>query len=230
MSPKLSVLKYGDTVFGENNIFLGGERDKLLPITFCIYLIETESRKILVDAGCDDGAGFPMLVFCTPVEALRQAGLSANDITDVIITHAHSDHVQASRHFPWASFHIQSEEYERAKKHIPESFKVILFEDEQVLDGEIFIKRISGHSHGSSIVLFEHNGKTAVLCGDECYTSRNLTEKIPTGASRDPQVSKAFVEEYSKEKYIAFTCHDPHIMRGQVGSKVLLDQSFSDRI
>ena len=230
MSPKLSVLKYGDTVFGENNIFLGGERDKLLPITFCIYLIETESRKILVDAGCDDGAGFPMLVFCTPVEALRQAGLSANDITDVIITHAHSDHVQASRHFPWASFHIQSEEYERAKKHIPESFKVILFEDEQVLDGEIFIKRISGHSHGSSIVHFEHNGKTAVLCGDECYTSRNLTEKIPTGASRDPQVSKAFVEEYSKEKYIAFTCHDPHIMRGQVGSKVLLDQSFSDRI
>ena len=106
----------------------------------------------------------------------------------------------------------------------------ILFEDEQVLDGEIFIKRISGHSHGSSIVLFEHNGKTAVLCGDECYTSRNLTEKIPTGASRDPQVSKAFVEEYSKEKYIAFTCHDPHIMRGQVGSKVLFDQSFSDRI
>lgn len=230
MSARLTVLKYGDTVFGENYIFMGGEKDKLLPITFCIYLIETKTRRILVDAGCDDGSGFPMSVFCTPVEALASAGLSPSDITDVIITHAHSDHVQASRHFPWANFHIQREEYERAKKHIPESFKVILFEDEQVLDGEIFIKRISGHSHGSSIVLFEHNGKTAVLCGDECYTSRNLTEKIPTGASRDPQVSKAFVEEYSKEKYIAFTCHDPHIMRGQVGSKVLLDQSFSDRI
>lgn len=223
MSARLTVLKYGDTVFGENYIFMGGEKEKLLPITFCVYLIETEKRKILVDAGCDDGSGFPMSIFCTPVEALASAGLTPSDITDVIITHSHSDHVQASKHFPTARFHIQTEEYERAKKHIPEGFNVITFEDGQVLDGEIFIKRISGHSHGSSIVLFEHGEKTAVLCGDECYTARNLKEKIPTGASRDPKVSKAFVEEYSKEKYIAFTCHDPDIMRGQVGAKVLLD-------
>ena len=223
MSARLTVLKYGDTVFGENYIFMGGEKDKLLPITFCVFLIETKTRKILVDVGCDDGSGFPMSVFCTPVEALASAGLTPDDITDVIITHAHSDHVQSAPHFPAACFHIQKEEYERAKKFIPEGFNVDAFEDECVLDGEIFIKRISGHSHGSSIVLFEHKDKTVVLCGDECYTNRNIKEKIPTGASRDPQVSKAFVEEYSKEKYIAFTCHDPNVMRGQVGSKVLLD-------
>ena len=222
MSPKLSVLKYGDTVFGENNIFLGGERDKLLPITFCIYLIETESRKILVDAGCDDGAGFPMSVFCTPVEALRQAGLSANDITDVIITHSHHDHIQAVHHFSGANVYIQQDEYVSGKSFIPKDLNVITFDEVCDIDGEIFIKKIGGHSTGSCIVLFDHGDKTVVLCGDECYTDKNINEKIPTGASKCRERSNAFIEEYSKDKYRVFTCHDPSVMRGRVGIEIIL--------
>ena len=218
MSIKLTVLKYGDTVFGENYIFRGGEKGKLLPITFCVYLIETKSRKILVDAGCDDGSGFPMSVFCTPTEALSHTGLTPSDITDVIFTHSHHDHVEAAHHFTNACFYVQSDEYATVKKYIPENFKVITFEDEYQIDREIFIKKIGGHSAGSSIVTFEHGDKTVVLCGDECYTAKNLNEKIPTGASRNPQVSEFFVEEYSKDKYIAFTCHDPDIKRGQLGA------------
>lgn len=219
MSVMLTVLKYGDTVFGENYIFTGGEKSKQLPITFCIYLIETGSRKILVDAGCDDGSGFPMSVFCTPTEALAGIGLTAIDITDVIITHAHHDHIQAVHHFDKANIYIQKDEYESGKKFIPEGFKVITFDESYSIDGEIFIKKIGGHSVGSCIVLFEHDCKTVVLCGDECYTDRNIKEKIPTGASKCREKSNAFIEEYSKEKYIVFTCHDPDVMRGQVGAK-----------
>lgn len=222
MSAKLTVLKYGDTVFGENNIFKGGNKDNLLPITFCFYLIETEKRKILVDAGCDNGAGFPMSIFCTPTEALKFAGIEPSDITDVILTHSHTDHVASSRHFISARFYVQQDEYKGAKKHIPDIFDVVTFENEYNLDSKIFIKKIAGHSAGSCIVLFEHGDKTVVLCGDECYTNKNLKEKIPTGASRAPEISKYFVEEYSKEKYICFTCHDPDIYRGQVGAFRLL--------
>lgn len=222
MSAKLTVLKYGDTVFGENNIFKGGNKDNLLPITFCFYLIETEKRKILVDTGCDNGAGFPMSIFCTPTEALKFAGIEPSDITDVILTHSHTDHVASSRHFISARFYVQQDEYKGAKKHIPDSFDVVTFENEYNLDSKIFIKKIAGHSAGSCIVLFEHGDKTVVLCGDECYTNKNLKEKIPTGASRAPEISKYFVEEYSKEKYICFTCHDPDIYRGQVGAFRLL--------
>lgn len=218
MSPKLTVLKYGDTVFGENNIFKGGEKNKLLPITFCFYLIETESRKILVDTGCDDGVGFPMSIFCTPTEALAYAGLTADDITDIILTHAHSDHVQSVHRFPCSKIHIQEDEYEHARRFIPEDFDVVTFADEYDLDGEVFVKMIGGHSVGSCVVSFESGDKTVVLCGDECYTDRNLKEKIPTGASKRPEISKEFVEEYSKDKYLVFTCHDPDIHRGQVGA------------
>lgn len=223
MSLKLTVLKYGDTVFGENNIFRGGEKEKLLPITFCFFLIETEKRKILVDTGCDDGAGFPMSVFRTPLEVLSDIGITPEDVTDVILTHAHHDHVQSVKHFQKSKIYIQSEQYEHAKRFIPEDFDVITFENDYVIDGNILIKRIDGHANGSCAVLFEYKDKTVVLCGDECYTKRNLEEKIPTGASKNPEKSEAFVEEYSKGKYIAFTCHDPDVMRGQTGAKLLLE-------
>ena len=222
MSHKLTVLKYGDTVFGENYIFAGGNSKNLLPITFCIYLIEYGKRNILVDTGCDDGAGFKMSVFCTPTEALEKTGLTASDITDVIITHAHADHIQAVHRFKNATIHIQNDEYALGKRFIPESLKVVTFDSENKI-GDITVKKIGGHSAGSCIVLFEHGDKTVVLCGDECYTNKNLKEKIPTGASRVPEISKYFVEEYSKEKYICFTCHDPDIMRGQAGAQVLLN-------
>ena len=219
MSVKLTVLKYGDTVFGENYIFLGGEREKLLPITFSIYLVETENKRILVDAGCDDGAGFPMLLFCTPTEALANAGLSPDDITDVIITHAHHDHIEAVRHFKKARVYIQKDEYANGKKYIPDDFNVLTFDEGCELGGEIFVKKIGGHSTGSCIVHFEHDGKTVVLCGDECYTDRNIKEKIPTGASKCREKSNEFIEEYSKEIYRVFTCHNPNIMKGQLGAK-----------
>ena len=218
MSVKLTVVKYGDTVFGENYIFEGGDKSKLLPITFCIYLLETEGRKILVDAGCDDGSGFPMSIFCTPVEALGSIGISASDITDVIITHAHNDHIQAIGHFDKAKIYIQNEEYQRGKKYSPDSFEVITFEDSVELCRGVYAKKIGGHSKGSSIVLADAGEKTIVLSGDECYTNKNIKEKIPTGASCCREKSKEFVEEYSKDKYLVFTCHDPDIKRGQVGA------------
>lgn len=69
---KIVALKYGESVFGENFIFKGGSKDRLLPISFVIYLIQTENKNILVDVGCDDGAGFEMSIFKKPVEVLKR--------------------------------------------------------------------------------------------------------------------------------------------------------------
>jgi len=77
-----------------------------LPITFTIYLIQTENKNILVDIGCDDGAGFEMSIFKKPVDVLKESGLSPNDITDVIITHSHHDHIEAIKYYGNAIIHI----------------------------------------------------------------------------------------------------------------------------
>ena len=79
----------------------------LLPISFTIYLIQTQGKNILVDVGCDDGAGFEMSVFKKPVDVLKDFGVSPEEITDVVITHAHHDHVEAIKYYKKAVIHIQ---------------------------------------------------------------------------------------------------------------------------
>lgn len=207
------ALKYGETVLEDGDIFKGGDPDVYLPISFTIYLIETETKRILVDAGCDDGAGFEMSIFKNPVDVLEEYGLVPEDVTDVIITHSHYDHTQAIKYYKNATVHIQKDEYERAKKRIPEDFCVHLIDDEFVLEENIIIKKIGGHSEGSCIVLADNY----VFCGDECYYKKNLTDKICTGISCNETASEGFIAEYGQSKYIPLLFHDPDIMRGSVG-------------
>ncbi len=220
MIRSVKALKYGESTLPESWVFPGGDVEKKLPISFTVYLIETENRRILIDAGCDTMPGFDMKHFVSPVEILKREGLSPLDITDVIATHAHHDHIEAVKHFNAATVHIQALEYESSQKkhrYIPDGFSVNIFEDEFELGG-VTVKRISGHSKGSCVVEFEHGGKNYVICGDECYSRRNLTEKIPTGSSVCPENSRAFVEKYGSEKYTVLLCHDPDILPGQNGA------------
>lgn len=48
---KIIPTEYGKSVLSENMIFQGGAEDKFRPIVFMIYLIKTQDRFILADAG-----------------------------------------------------------------------------------------------------------------------------------------------------------------------------------
>ena len=93
---------------------------KCWPISFVIYLIQDGERNVLVDAGCNDGAGFEMSVFSKPVDILREYGVMPEDITDIAITHHHHDHIEAVKDYPNAIIHMQKEEYELGKTYIPQ--------------------------------------------------------------------------------------------------------------
>ncbi|MBQ8387610.1 MAG: N-acyl homoserine lactonase family protein [Clostridia bacterium] len=221
MSKILGVyaLKYAESTVPGSWAFEGGDANEKIPISFTVYLIETETRRILVDAGCDTMPGFDMKYFVSPVEILERRGYSPEDITDVILTHAHHDHIEAVHYFKNAAIHIQSLEYEasqRKHKYIPEGFDLHLF-DEIARIGDVTVRCIAGHAKGSCIVEFELDGKPYVISGDECYARRCLTERIPTGSSVNPEKSRAFVEKYGDEKYTVLLCHDPDILPGQNG-------------
>ncbi len=174
------------------------------PISLTVYLIQTEDRKILVDAGCDTMPGFDLSWHKSPPLALKeQTGISADEITDVIVTHAHHDHIEAVRHFKNAVVHIQRWEYEHGKKHIPDGMKINLFEEECTVAPGVRAVCWGGHSPGSSVVEI---GKT-VIVGDECYSVQCIEKQIPTGASKNPEQSKKFIEYY-REGWEILTCHD----------------------
>jgi len=221
MERRIVVIKYGESVFNESYIFRGGSPERMLPISFVIYLIQDGARNILVDAGCNDGAGFDMTIFSKPADIVKAYGLMPEDITDIVITHHHHDHIEAVKDYPNAIIHMQKEEYELGKTYIPQKQKVELFDEEKLLAEGLVVKKIGGHSVGSSIVLCNCNSKRYLLCGDECYVKDCIVQHVPTGSSYDLAKSEQFVRNYSDGQYEFLLFHDAEIMKGRIGCEII---------
>ena len=217
---KLTALKYGETEITERMAFPDGDPEKKLPIALLFFLIETDGRKILADVGCDTMPGFPLYRFCPPVKVLEACGIRRESITDVVLTHAHHDHIDALRYYPQADIRLQRAELDAAQPYLPKNGSLHLFDAGAVVCPRVEVRHIGGHSAGSSILLLSAPQGEYVLCGDECYTRENLLQKRPTGCSLDPARSTAFVETYSDARYRTVLFHDPDLVK-EIGSHVL---------
>ena len=221
MKKDLSVVavKYGETLLPERMIFADRpESEARFPISLTLYLIETGDRKILVDAGCDTMPGYDVKDHISPAEALRRYGVAPEEITDVILTHAHHDHIEAVHYFKNATVYISAGQYEAAQRRgfIPADMKVVVFEKELSLGG---VRALvwGGHANGSAIVTLSHGGREYVISGDECYTRTCLTECRPTGNAKNAERALAFVKTFADPRYTVLIAHDPEILPGQNG-------------
>ena len=207
---KLEIIpiEYGKSVLPESMIFQGGAEDKFRPIVFMIYLIKTEKQLILVDAGCETMPDFDMRDFIGPVKALEKIDIKPDDITDVIITHSHHDHIECVSRFKNAVIYIQRDEYESGKSYFKKDMNIKLFDDEVQIRSDVKAVKIGGHSKGSCIVEVTDDKKTYIISGDECYLRECLDKKIPTGTSYCPEKSRKFIEKYSSGEYTVLLCHD----------------------
>ncbi len=201
-------IEYGKSVLPESMIFQGGVENKFRPIVFMIYLIRTQNRLILADAGCETMPGFDMRDFIGPVKALKRLGIKPEDITDVIITHAHHDHIECVKYFKNASIYIQRDEYESGKGYFAEEMNIKLFYDEIQICSGVRAVKIGGHSKGSCIVEITENKDKYIIAGDECYLRECLKKRIPTGTSYCPEKSREFIEKYGNGEYTVLLCHD----------------------
>ena len=220
---RLTAFRYGTTEISERMAFQDGDENIKLPISLMFFLIECKGKKILVDVGCDTMPGFELCEFEEPVKLLESYGVKRTEITDIVITHAHHDHIDAIRHYMGAAVFIHENEKKAAEEYLHSHKVKYIFEDSKPLcDGAEF-RRIGGHSPGSGIVLISEKDRTLVLCGDECYTRENLLLGKPTGCSCDVEKSTSFVKEYAKDCYIPVLFHDPLLVEG-LGYKVLIDE------
>jgi len=201
-------IKYGETTLTEDMVFSGGSKDSIMPISLTIYLIKTDNRNILIDAGCDTMPGFVLKNFRSPALALKDVGISPDEITDVIITHAHHDHIDALKHFGNATVHITEKQYNRGKKYITADCPVNIISGIYTVTEHIKVIEWGGHDFGSAITEVYVDDKTFVFAGDECYTNANLRDKLCTGCYVNKESAIKFVQKYSDSKYTVYTCHD----------------------
>ena len=100
---RLTAFEYGESELPERMVFQNGTESIKVPIALLFFLIEDDSRKILVDTGCDTMPGFPLFAFRKPVDVLERYGVKRHEITDVLITHAHHDHIDGLHYYPQAN-------------------------------------------------------------------------------------------------------------------------------
>ncbi|MBQ7386766.1 MAG: MBL fold metallo-hydrolase [Clostridia bacterium] len=208
---KIIPIVFGRTTLPCSWVFSGGDESVSLLIALRLFLIEADGRLIAVDAGCDTMPGFTVSENIGPARAIADAGYSPLDVTDLILTHSHHDHTECASLFKNATVYINTDEYESAKKYIPDEMKVVTFDEAFDLTPAVRILRIGGHTAGSSVVEVEAGEITYVLAGDECYSSECILCGIPTGISYNKERSAEFIKKYSHEKYRVLVTHDEHI-------------------
>ena len=168
--------------------------------SFRCLLIETDDRKILVDCGMGDKQDAKFKSFFEPhgktdiVNALKEKGVDANDITDVFLTHLHFDHCGGAvtqkengtlvptfpnarywsneRHWHWA---MNPNERER-NSFLKENFVplkeqgVVEFIDSSNKNVDwlpgIRIQFVYGHTEAMMLPVIEFNNQTYIYCAD----------------------------------------------------------------
>ncbi len=216
-----TAIKYGVTVLPESWVFKDGNADVKLPISLLFFLVRSEDKKILIDVGCDVMGGFITPKFKLPTDALAELGIAPEEITDIFLSHSHSDHIDSVIHFPNAKVYINKNEAQNAINLVKDSSRVTAFDSEYSMmldDGEIRARWIGGHSPGSSIFYLTSGEHKYVLLGDEFYSMRCLIENRQ-GCPSNPKANRALLDELQDTDYTPIIFHDPDLVPGELGYK-----------
>jgi glyoxylase-like metal-dependent hydrolase (beta-lactamase superfamily II) len=192
-----------------SELVVGGPKDVRVDIAMVIWLIRGGGHTILFDSGFHRDTflkDFPMMDYLRPDEAVKTAGVQPGEVTDVVISHAHWDHMGGIDLFPKAAVWIQKEEYryytmdawQPGGQHggiDPDDIKqlvqlntegrVHLVEGDNV---EIFpgISAYTGarHTYASQYLRVDGN-PPFVLASDNCYFYLNLSSHLPSATFSD---------------------------------------------
>jgi glyoxylase-like metal-dependent hydrolase (beta-lactamase superfamily II) len=190
-------------------LVLGGPKDEKVDIAMVVWLIRGGGHTILFDSGFHRDTFlkyFPMKHYLRPDEAVQTAGVKPEDVTDVVISHAHWDHMGGLDLFPKAQVWIQKDEYRYYTMDAwqpggnhggidPEDVKELLKLNTEgrvhLVDGddvEIFpgIRAYTGsrHTYASQYLRVDGN-PPYVLASDNCYFYLNLSSHLASATFSD---------------------------------------------
>jgi glyoxylase-like metal-dependent hydrolase (beta-lactamase superfamily II) len=201
-SPEYSIqaVRYASAEDEVAGLVMGAPKGEKINIAMVVWLIRRGGHNILFDSGYHRDTFlryFPSTEYLRPDEAVKLAGVQPEEITDIVISHAHWDHMGGIDLFPKATVWIQKEEFryytgdawQPGGNHggiDPEDVQQLVKLNTEgrlrLVDGdnvEIFpgIRVYTGgrHTYASQYLRVEGN-PPFVLASDNCYLYRNLAE------------------------------------------------------
>ena len=117
---ELYALPFAWASFPLSAMLVGCDDHLLRDIPLTYFLIRGEDRQILIDTGTKALKQYPAFFshnysfrdYQPPEAVLAPLGLKPDQITDVILTHCHFDHMGNMEAFPNARFYLQRQEYQ----------------------------------------------------------------------------------------------------------------------
>jgi len=192
-----------------SELVVGYPKDTKIDIALVVWLIRGGGHTILFDSGFHRQTfvkEFPMKDYLRPDEAVKLAGVQPEQITDIVISHAHWDHMGGLDLFPKAQVWIQKEEYryytgaawQPGGDHggiDPDDVKYLVQVNTEgrmhLVDGdnvELFpgIRAYTGarHTYASQYLKVDGN-PPFVLASDNCYLYVNLSEHLASDTFSD---------------------------------------------
>ncbi len=168
-----------------------------LELTFGGFLVEPgDGRVVLVDTGQGptDWAPEPEIApqtYGRLLDSLRAVGREPEDVTDVVITHLHSDHVgwaatDGRPTFANATYRCHADDLrtfvpsnEIATRALtPVLDRLVVWSGAETIGGPIAVRPAPGHTPGTTIVTIESDGGQFWLLGDVYHSVPELVDAI----------------------------------------------------
>ena len=185
----------------------------MVDLPFSFVLARRGEQNVLVDCGFmrqGNEAEFPLKFgvsrWISPLRMLAELGVTPEAVSDIVVTHAHFDHLGSIGEFPKARIHIQKREllscYEalalpRRFAHLskivdPANLRMALEASIEhrvnLVDGDrdnllpgIHVRLGPGHTPGHQFVIVEIAVGRRVISGDCLYSTRQLTGHADDG-------------------------------------------------
>jgi glyoxylase-like metal-dependent hydrolase (beta-lactamase superfamily II) len=96
------------------DLVIGAPKDERVDTIYALWLIRGGGRVILFDSGFHRARWFKewtVTNYLRPDQAVALAGVAPDQVTDIVISHAHWDHLGGIDLFPIATIWIQKDEY-----------------------------------------------------------------------------------------------------------------------
>jgi glyoxylase-like metal-dependent hydrolase (beta-lactamase superfamily II) len=196
--------------FAVSGLVAGADPARKMDIAMMVWLVRGNGKNILVDSGFYREQFFKqwhVTGFVKPSDAVKRAGVQAEDITDVVITHMHWDHADGMDLFPNARVWLQKEELDyyagaawqsrrthggidpddviaAVKLNLQGKMGLVDGDAQEILPG-VTCYTGGKHTYASQFVGVNTAVGTVVLASDNLYLYENLEKHVPIAATLD---------------------------------------------